>query len=410
MGALLHDDGKARCTWPSNEDTVYVTYHDEEWGVPDWDDRALFEKLILDGFQAGLSWITILRKRDEFRRAFDGFEPETIVRYGPDKIEELMGNAGIVRNRSKIVATIGNAKAYLEIMEDQGFSNYLWGFMDGCTAAERFPDHGRCTRRDTVEQGDLQGPQGARLPFLRADHRLCVHAGCRHGQRSSGGLLPPHRVRRARKTRPLKFYRLMATPDTDAPRAWQRMLSGRRLDLLNPSPLDIEIEDIAHGLARVARWNGQTSGDHAFSVAQHSMLVEQLCAHFSPKLDRRWRLAALLHDAAEYVIGDLISPFKAAIGLDYKSFENRLIEAVYVRFDLPPQPPEHVTKLVKRADRASAFLEATQLAGFEDGEAARIFKRPRGMSGAGSTKFYKLAPMPTHDAEQAYLEAFGRLK
>ena len=188
------------------------------------------------------------------------------------------------------------------------------------------------------------------------------------------------------------------------------MLSGRRLDLLNPSPLDVEIEDIAHGLARVARWNGQTSGDHAFSVAQHSMLVEQLCVHFSPKLDRRWRLAALLHDAAEYVIGDLISPFKAAIGLDYKSFENRLIEAVHVRFDLPAQPPDHVAKLIKRADRASAFLEATQLAGFEDAEAAKIFKRPRGLSGAGSAKFYRLDPLPTHDAEQAYLDTFGRLK
>ena len=138
MGAVLHDDGKARCTWPSDQDQLYVAYHDEEWGVPDWDDRALFEKLILDGFQAGLSWITILRKRDEFRRAFDGFAPESIVRYGPGKIEELMGNAGIVRNRSKIEATIGNARAYLEIMEDQGFSNYLWGFMDGAPLQNTF--------------------------------------------------------------------------------------------------------------------------------------------------------------------------------------------------------------------------------------------------------------------------------
>ena len=187
------------------------------------------------------------------------------------------------------------------------------------------------------------------------------------------------------------------------------MLSGRRLDLLNPSPLDVEIEDIAHGLARVARWNGQTSGDHAFSVAQHCMLVEQLCVHFSPRLDRRWRLAALLHDAAEYVIGDLISPFKAAIGLDYKAFENRLIEAVHIRFDLPAQAPDHVNKLIKRADRASAFLEATQLAGFEDREAARIFARPRGLSGAGSSKFFALKPLATHAAEEAFLETFRKL-
>ena len=139
MSAVLHDDGKARCSWPT-ADEFYVAYHDEEWGVPDWDDRALFEKLILDGFQAGLSWITILRKRDEFRRVFDSFEPEKIIHYGPDKVEELMGNAGIVRNRSKIEATIGNAKAYLDIMEEQGFSNYLWGFMDGEALQNSFKD------------------------------------------------------------------------------------------------------------------------------------------------------------------------------------------------------------------------------------------------------------------------------
>lgn len=139
MSPVVHDDGKARCSWPT-ADAFYVAYHDEEWGVPDWDDRALFEKLILDGFQAGLSWITILRKRDEFRRVFDGFEPEKIVHYGPDKIEELMGNAGIVRNRSKIEATIGNARGYLDIMEEQGFSNYLWGFMDGEALQNRFKD------------------------------------------------------------------------------------------------------------------------------------------------------------------------------------------------------------------------------------------------------------------------------
>src|SRR5579875_2955752 len=119
------------------------------------------------------------------------------------------------------------------------------------------------------------------------------------------------------------------------PRAWQRMLSGRRLDLLNPSPFDIEIEDIAHGLARVARWNGQTVGEHAFSVAQHSVVVEEVCAHLEPGLAPRWRLAALLHDAAEYVIGDMISPFKAALGFDYKSFEAGLETAIHLRFGLP---------------------------------------------------------------------------
>src|SRR5215470_9293625 len=127
---------------------------------------------------------------------------------------------------------------------------------------------------------------------------------------------------------------------TRTQRAWQRMLSGRRLDLLDPSPKDIEIEDIAHGLARVARWNGQTVGEHAFSVAQHALLVEEIAAVLHPELNRRWRLAALLHDAAEYVIGDLISPFKAAIGLDYKAFETRLLQAIHRRFGLPPALPE----------------------------------------------------------------------
>ena len=132
-----HPDGRHRCTWPGT-DLLYVAYHDEEWGVPEYDDRALFEKLILDGFQAGLSWITVLRKRDTFRAAFDGFEPEAIVRYDEAKIESLMADPGIVRNRAKIVATIGNARGWLEIMDDQGFSNYLWDFVDGRPVQNRF--------------------------------------------------------------------------------------------------------------------------------------------------------------------------------------------------------------------------------------------------------------------------------
>jgi 5'-deoxynucleotidase YfbR-like HD superfamily hydrolase len=160
------------------------------------------------------------------------------------------------------------------------------------------------------------------------------------------------------------------------PRAWQRMLSGRRLDLLDPSPLDIEIEDIAHGLARVARWNGQTTGAHAFSVAQHSVVVEEIAAHIKPGLDPKWRLAALLHDAAEYVIGDMISPFKAALGYDYKSFEERLERAIHLRFGLPPQMPPDIKKLVKEADRACAYFEAIQLAGFTEIEASGFFGKP----------------------------------
>ena len=154
------------------------------------------------------------------------------------------------------------------------------------------------------------------------------------------------------------------------------MLSGRRLDLLDPSPMDIEIEDIAHGLARVARWNGQTVGEHAFSVAQHSVVVEDICAHLQPALEPRWRLAALLHDASEYVIGDMISPFKAALGFDYKKFEERLETAIHIRFGIPARTPAEIKRLIKQADRACAFFEATQLAGFNHQEALEFFDPP----------------------------------
>ena len=161
-----------------------------------------------------------------------------------------------------------------------------------------------------------------------------------------------------------------------APRAWQRMLSGRRLDLLDPSPLDIELEDIAHGLARVARWNGQTSGPHVFSVAQHCVLVEAIAAHMEPDLSGGGRLVVLLHDAPEYVIGDMISPFKAVIGDAYKAVEKRLLSAIHVRFGLPALTPAALNRLTKRADAVAAFLEATRLAGFSREEALRIFGRP----------------------------------
>jgi len=188
------------------------------------------------------------------------------------------------------------------------------------------------------------------------------------------------------------------TPET--PRAWQRMLSGRRLDLLDPSALDIEIEDIAHGLARVARWNGQTIGDHAFSVAQHSVVVEEIAAHVRPGLAARWRLAALLHDAPEYVIGDMISPFKAALGLDYRQFEERLETAIHVRFGLPARIPAEIKALIKTADRACAFFEATQIAGFGREESLELFGRPP----AGYT--LTIEPMAASVAQSRYLERY----
>src|SRR3569833_2427473 len=153
-------------------------------------------------------------------------------------------------------------------------------------------------------------------------------------------------------------------PDRGRPRAWQRMLSGRRLDLLDPSPLDVEIEDIAHGLARVARWNGQTRGDHIFSVAQHSLLVEAGAGRVAPGPGAAERLVVLLHDAPEYVIGDIISPFKAVLGEGYKGVEKRLLAANHLRFGLPSSPPRPLAALTKTADRAAAYLEATGLAGF----------------------------------------------
>jgi 5'-deoxynucleotidase YfbR-like HD superfamily hydrolase len=187
------------------------------------------------------------------------------------------------------------------------------------------------------------------------------------------------------------------------PRAWQRMLSGRRLDLLDPSPLDVEIEDIAHGLARVARWNGQTIGEHGFSVAQHSLVVEEIAAHLQPGLAPRWRLAALLHDAPEYVIGDMISPFKAALGLNYKSFEDRLEAVIHIRFGLPARTPAPIKALIKQADRACAFFEATQLAGFTITESLGFFGRP--------PKGYTLTiePLSAAEAQARYLHRFHLL-
>jgi uncharacterized protein len=208
------------------------------------------------------------------------------------------------------------------------------------------------------------------------------------------------------------------------PRAWQRMLSGRRLDLLNPNPADIDIDDIAHGLARVARWNGQTTGEHAFSVAQHSLLVERIYRQLietqsarvdlaaAPTVDasKMWCLAALLHDAPEYVVGDLISPFKAAIGYNYKAFELRLLGAVHRRFDLPEHLPDDVAGLIKRADGIAAHLEATALAGFSQAEADRIFGVPADSLEARLVEpLNALQSMPTPMAQAHFLARFRQL-
>jgi uncharacterized protein len=202
--------------------------------------------------------------------------------------------------------------------------------------------------------------------------------------------LPP----RSAKTTPSKSI---------PPRAWQRMLSGRRLDLLDPSPLDVEIEDIAHGLSRVARWNGQTTGPHIFSVAQHSLVVERIADRLEPSLGRGERLFMLLHDAPEYVIGDMISPFKAAIGDAYKRVETRILGAILLRFSLPARPSPQISRLCKRADRAAAFFEATALAGFSHEEAERIFGRPALSPDQISDA---LTPAPVETVQQRFLTRF----
>jgi 5'-deoxynucleotidase YfbR-like HD superfamily hydrolase len=187
------------------------------------------------------------------------------------------------------------------------------------------------------------------------------------------------------------------------------MLSGRRLDLLDPSPLDIEIEDIAHGLARVARWNGQTRGDHTFSVAEHSLLVEEIAGDLDPSLSREDRLAALLHDAAEYVIGDLISPFKAALSLDYHAFEARLLGVIHLRFGLPAKLPGSLTRYIKRADKIAAYYEATGLAGFSLEEARRFFGRPKGLSSEVVSRLTQLNPLPAAEGQARFLKRYYEL-
>ncbi len=186
MSSVKHEDGVRRCGWCGKE-PIYVAYHDEEWGVPEYDSRALFEKLMLDGFQAGLSWITILKKRDNFRAAFDGFDPEVMAKYNARKLARLMQDEGIVRNRLKIEASVSNAQAYLAIAD---FSGYLWNFLDGRPIQNRFRAMGQVPAAPAIAETDFQGPQEARLPLCRAHHRLCLHAGLRVGERPSGRLSP----------------------------------------------------------------------------------------------------------------------------------------------------------------------------------------------------------------------------
>jgi len=193
---------------------------------------------------------------------------------------------------------------------------------------------------------------------------------------------------------------------TGQPRAWQRMLSGRRLDLLDPSPLDVEITDIAHGLARVARWNGQTHGEYAYSVAQHCLLVETIFTRLFPNAPAQEQLAALLHDAAEYVIGDMISPFKAVMGGQYEEIEEKLQNVIRMRYSLPIVLTKKLQSNIKRADRIAAFFEAIKLAGFSETEATHYFSRPRSINAQG----LDLIPRPTSHVEGSFLARFSSLE
>ncbi|MBL1241380.1 MAG: HD family hydrolase [OCS116 cluster bacterium] len=187
------------------------------------------------------------------------------------------------------------------------------------------------------------------------------------------------------------------------------MLSGRRLDLLDPSPVDVEISDIARGIACVARWNGQTKGDHAFSVAEHSLIVADICVDMLPTISPKLEMMALLHDASEYVIGDMISPFKNALGLDYRQFEDRLETAIHIRFGLPARPTTQEKKLIKQADLACAYYEATQLAGFSVEEADKFFDRPQNLSKTIITKLEAMQPLSVRQAEAAFLSRFAQI-
>ena len=193
---------------------------------------------------------------------------------------------------------------------------------------------------------------------------------------------------------------------TKAARAWQRMLSGRRLDLLDPSPLDVEISDIAHGLARVARWNGQTRGNHAFSVAQHSLIVEQVFLFAQPTATPEERLMTLLHDAPEYVIGDMISPFKSVVGGGYKTVEARLEAAIHLRFGLPAHATRELKAKIKRADSIAAFFEATELAGFSLPEARKFFGVPNGVT----KEMLAMEPLPATEAQRLFQERFSEIE
>jgi DNA-3-methyladenine glycosylase I len=396
-----HDDGLSRCGWPGT-DPLYVAYHDEEWGVPEHDSRALFEKLLLDGFQAGLSWITILRKRDAFRRAFDGFDPERIASYDDARIAALMADAGIVRNRAKIEAAVTSARAYLALQAGQEFSDYLWGFVDGrpvinrFTALEEVP--AATPLAETVSK-DLKA-RGFRFcgptivyAFMQAVGMVNDHWSAATAMRHVPVSCPPFDCEDAQGP-----AARLAAHAVGPPARSSRPLAARHRDRGHRAGARP-----GGALERPDQGRTPVLGGPALAAGGADHVAPR------PRLRPAVAAAALLHDAPEYVIGDLISPFKAAVGLDYKALENRLLAAIHLRFGLPASVPEPVARLIKRADRAAAFLEATRLAGFGKTEAAKYFG-PIRASALEAPLLAWLEPLPPDEVRQRYLKRFAQLR
>ena len=371
---------------------LYVAYHDEEWGVPEFDDRALYEKLMLDGFQAGLSWITILRKRENFRKAFDDFAPER-SRAIRAQDRSLMKDAGIVRNRAKIEGAIGSARAWLDIMEKgPGFPSCC-GLSRRQAEAEQLPERRAGARRKPISRARCRrsligrgfkfvGPTIV-YAFMQAvgmvnDHLVTCH---RHAASPSSQSDDEQGAKEAR-----------------AATAWQRMLSGRGSICSTPRRSTSRSRTSRTGLARVARWNGQTKGAHIFSVAQHALLVEALArAKHRVSMRRAARGAAARRAGIRDRRHDL-----AVQGGDRRQLQGdrkRLLAAIHLRFGLPPKLPRRLTALIKAADRAAAYLEATRLAGFADEEARRFFGPPPKFSAALERDY--LTPWPAGTAGSA---------
>ena len=369
-----------RCPWPG-EDPFYVAYHDTEWGVPEYDDRALYEKLILDGFQAGLSWITILRKRDNFRKAFDDFQPEKIARYNAKKVHALMNDAGIVRNRAKIEGAIDSAKAYLKIMEEgPGFSKFLWDFVDGRPKVNQFKTTASVPASTplSIKISKELGARGFKFvgptivyAFMQATGMVNDHlVTCFCHETCGGQPRKPAPQSRNDQARPLDS--LPPAPGSGCCRDGGSICSTPRRST-SRSPIS------------PTGWRGSRAGTgrpaaRIFSRSRSTRCWSRPCCASRCRASTcKFRLAALLHDAPEYVIGDMISPFKAVIGGDYKVVEKRLLSAIHIRFGLPPVLADEIMRQIKAADRGAAYLEATHLAGFSEAEAKRLFGSDPGL-------------------------------